>query len=124
MLMAQKIKMVPPSQTSGANGKEMFSSYCASCHGLDGKGNGPAATALKTAPSDLTRLAANHGGVFPVETVVRDIKGDGTAVSAHGTSDMPVWGTVFKSLHSRNGDAMIAIRVNVLTEYVKSLQAK
>ena len=30
----------PLSHASPANGKQMFNSYCASCHGSDGKGNG------------------------------------------------------------------------------------
>ena len=123
LLTAQKIKMVPPSQTSGANGKEMFTSYCASCHGLDGKGNGPAASALKSSPTDLTRLAASHKGVFPSESVARYIKGI-DAVPAHGTRDMPVWGTVLRNLQSPGDTAMVEIRVNVLTQYLKSLQAK
>jgi mono/diheme cytochrome c family protein len=123
MLMAQKIKLVPPAPTSGANGKEMFTNYCAPCHGTDAKGNGPAAVALKTAPTDLTRLAARHNGVFPSEDVSRYIKGI-DAVTAHGTRDMPVWGDVFKSMQSPNDTAMIDIRVNVITEYLKSLQVR
>jgi len=123
LLMAQKIKMVPPTPTSGANGKEMYTNYCASCHGTDGKGNGPAAAALKDAPTDLTRLAASNNGVFPVDSVKSYIKG-GDAVAAHGNRDMPVWGVVFKNFQSPNDTAMIDIRVNVLTEYIKSIQAK
>ena len=48
--------------TSPASGKEMFTSYCASCHGKDAKGNGPAANALKQLPADLTTLATRNGG--------------------------------------------------------------
>ena len=52
-----KIKKVPANPTSAGSGKEMFDAYCASCHGVDGKGNGPAAPALKKQPADLTLLA-------------------------------------------------------------------
>ena len=51
------IKHVPVKVTSAASGKEMYVSYCAVCHGTDGKGNGPAASALKTPPTDLTMLS-------------------------------------------------------------------
>lgn len=51
--------------TSPASGKEMFMSYCASCHGKDAKGDGPAASALKQAPADLTALAKQNGGSIP-----------------------------------------------------------
>lgn len=123
LLMAQKIKIVPVTPTAPGDGKNMYVNYCASCHGTDGKGNGPAATALKDAPTDLTRLAANHKGVFPEDSVKSYIKGT-DAVSAHGTRDMPVWGVVFKNFQSPNDTAMIDIRVNVLAEYIKSLQTK
>lgn len=39
--------------------------YCASCHGVDAKGEGPVAKSLNVKPSDLTRIAARSGGKFP-----------------------------------------------------------
>ena len=54
-----EIRHVPVKATSPASGPEMYTSYCAVCHGLDGKGNGPAAEALKVPPPDLTALAKN-----------------------------------------------------------------
>ena len=56
------IRHVPLTPTSAASGKEMFDSYCAVCHGQDGKGNGPAAPALKTPPANLTQLANREAG--------------------------------------------------------------
>src|SRR3984893_15783693 len=50
------IKHVPITNASSNSGNEMFNSYCAVCHGKDGKGNGPAASAMKTSPADLTAL--------------------------------------------------------------------
>lgn len=123
LLMAQKIKLVEPVRTGAANGKEMFVNYCSPCHGLDARGDGPAAPALKMAPADLTRVAANNRGVLPAERVSRYIKGI-DAVAAHGTRDMPVWGDVFKRFQSPNDTAMIDIRVNALTEYLRSLQTR
>jgi mono/diheme cytochrome c family protein len=116
-----KIKRTPIKDTSPTSGEEMFSSYCASCHGKDAKGNGPAASALKTAPADLTMLAKNNGGKFPsvhVATVLR------TGVSgAHGSSDMPVWGPLFLSL-SGGDQALVDMRISNLIHYLESKQVK
>ena len=57
-----EIKHVPVSHTSAASGKEMFTQYCASCHGKEAKGDGPASAALNTPPPDLTRLAKKNDG--------------------------------------------------------------
>lgn len=116
-----KIEKVVPKDVSPANGKAMFREYCAACHGPEGKGNGPAAAALKKAPADLTELSAHNNGKFPDVRVSRYIEGVDT-VQAHGTRDMPVWGDVFKSLN--RDPAASTMRVSNLTEYVKSLQAK
>ena len=84
-----KVKTVGVTPTSVASGKEMFHAYCASCHGIDGKGNGPAASALKNKPTDLTLLAKTSAGKFPSMRVMNSIK-DGTQ-AGHGSKDMPVW---------------------------------
>jgi mono/diheme cytochrome c family protein len=64
-----EIKHVPATYTSPSSGKEMYNAYCASCHGADGKGDGPAAPALKAPPTNLTTLAAKNGGAFPAAHV-------------------------------------------------------
>lgn len=35
-------------------GKALFQDKCTVCHGMDGKGNGPASGALSTTPTDFT----------------------------------------------------------------------
>jgi mono/diheme cytochrome c family protein len=119
--IAQTIKTVPPNPTSPTSGKEMFNEYCAVCHGQDAKGGGPAAPALKKAPADLTQLSVHNKGKFPDARVAGYIEGD-DKLEAHGTRDMPMWGSVFKSM--AGGDATTRMRVANLTAYVKSLQAK
>jgi mono/diheme cytochrome c family protein len=116
------IKHVPAKETSAASGKEMFKSYCAVCHGAEGKGNGPAASALKTAPVDLTTLSKNNGGKYPSLKVSSAIRGD-SAVSAHGTKEMPVWGPLFWDM-SKGHEGEVQQRVTNLTKYIESLQAK
>jgi mono/diheme cytochrome c family protein len=116
----QTINTVPPNPTSPTSGKEMFTEYCAVCHGQDAKGGGPAATALKKKPTDLTQLSSHNGGKFPDSRVARYIEGDDT-VASHGSRDMPIWGDVFKSLSKDQN--ITRMRVSNLTAYIKSLQA-
>ena len=128
MLIAQQvkqtqIKQTPVTMTLPSSGKEMFMAYCAVCHGKEGKGDGPAASALKKRPADLTLLAFENHGTFPEIDVKRFIKAS-NEVPAHGSREMPVWGSIFKSLHAPDDTAMVDIRINVLTEYLKSLQSK
>jgi len=59
------VKHVPIKPTNAASGQEMFKSYCAVCHGEDAKGNGPAASAMKVPPIDLTTLAQKNGCMYP-----------------------------------------------------------
>src|SRR5208282_5875965 len=88
---AEKVSTEP---ADVASGKRTYVEYCASCHGEDAKGRGPAAAALKTPPPDLTALAKQHGGKFPYEYVAGVVR-FGKPISAHGSSDMPVWGPIF-----------------------------
>jgi mono/diheme cytochrome c family protein len=104
-------------------GADLFQFYCSSCHGRDGKGGGHAASALKVPPPDLTTLAQRNRGTFPADKVAAFIKGEGRlSTPAHGSSDMPVWGPVFKGLDNR--DAVNAARIENLVKYIESIQAK
>jgi mono/diheme cytochrome c family protein len=116
------IQHVPVKQTSAASGKEMFNSYCAVCHGTDGKGGGPAASALKVPPADLTALAKNNGGKYPALKVTSAIRGDSDH-PAHGSKEMPVWGSLFLNM-SHGHESEVQQRVSNLSQYVESLQAK
>ena len=115
------IKKVPPSPTSPASGKQMFETHCATCHGTDGRGGGPAGAALKTPPPDLTTLTHRSGGKFPELKVYQTIHGD-VEVAAHGSKDMPVWGNVFSSM-SRD-ESQMRMRLANLTKYIESIQSK
>ncbi len=121
---------------SGAHAQDIppgsgeFQAWCARCHGPEGKGDGPVAKDLETAPTDLTQLAAENSGTFPAERVKRSIDGRSTE-AGHGTRQMPVWGNWFafevtsggllKTDQSRT-EAEITERVDRITSYVKSLQ--
>lgn len=120
---AQTVKKVPLQRTSPASGAEMYKAYCASCHGMDGKGNGPAAPAMKKPPSDLTALAQQNGGKFPQLTVFAVIKGD-SAAPEHGSADMPVWGPIFRHTSSQENEGEEDMRISNLTHYIQSMQTK
>lgn len=115
--LAQKVDQAPIPRTSPVDGPGMFSSYCASCHGVSARGDGPAAKALTKVPADLTKLSARNGGQFPTVRVRRYIEG-ADEVAAHGSRDMPMWGSLFKSL-SRD---MVVQRIETLTKYLEGLQ--
>jgi mono/diheme cytochrome c family protein len=108
--------------TSPASGKEMFVSYCASCHGKDAKGNGPAAAALKSLPADLTTLAKRNGGKYPSDKVTSILRGQ-TNLVPHGDQEMPVWGPVFWRM-SQGHEEQVQQRIANLNRYIESLQAK
>jgi mono/diheme cytochrome c family protein len=101
-------------------GPDLFRSYCASCHGISGKGAGPAAPALKAKVPDLTLLASNNQGRFPAAHVRRVIMGD-EIVAAHGSREMPIWGPVF---HQVEADVDRGnVRLENLVKYLESVQA-
>ncbi len=116
------VKHVTAKPTSAASGKEMFTSYCASCHGTDGKGSGPAVSALKVPPTDLTQISKQNGGKFPALHVSAVLRGEATT-PAHGSKDMPVWGPVFWQMSQGHGSE-VQQRITNLTAFIESLQAK
>jgi len=116
------VKHVPITNTPSNSGKEMFKSYCAVCHGVEGKGNGPAASAMKTPPIDLTTLAKNAGGKYPAPHVAAVIKGQALTPS-HGNQEMPVWGPLFSSI-SQGHEGQVQQRITNLVNYIEGLQAK
>ena len=116
------VKRAPAPPTSPVSGKDMFTSYCASCHGRDAKGDGPAASALKSAPADLTALARKNGGKYPADRVTSVLRGQASLVP-HGDQEMPVWGPVFWRM-SQGHEVEVQQRIANLNHYIESLQAK
>lgn len=101
-------------------GPELFAEYCASCHGKDAKGNGPAAASLQTKPSDLTRIASRNHGVFDLARVQKIIAGEEVLPKGHGSREMPVWGPIFSKV-THDVD-LGRVRIDNLARFLRDLQ--
>ena len=100
-------------------GKDLFKSYCASCHGLDAKGNGPMAASLKVAPSNLRRISIRNHDTFPMMRIEKIISGE-ELTSGHGSSEMPVWGPIFSRVTT---DVDLGrVRIDNLARYLRDIQ--
>ena len=121
LLVAQqpppKVKVDPVKPINASDAPAMFKSYCAPCHGVSGKGDGPAAAALNPKPADLTQFAKRRGGTFSAKDFEDKLNGMAMA-PAHGSSDMPVWGPIFRQMGNEQ------LRLANLRKYVESLQVR
>ncbi|TIU30498.1 MAG: cytochrome c [Mesorhizobium sp.] len=109
-----------------SNGEQEYLNSCAVCHGVDGKGDGPLADALRKRPADLTTLTSRNGGEFPYWRVYATIDGRGM-IPEHGEREMPVWGDQFlpddvKRYGPYGGEAVTTERIHNLAGYVQTLQ--
>ena len=118
---SQKV-VIPASRTLPVDGKAMFVNYCAPCHGVDGRGNGPVAPALRQQPVDLTGLSRGSGGKFPSMHIEAVLQG-GSTIPSHGTREMPVWGPIFATM-DQGSEQEKTLRINHLTAYLKSIQGQ
>ncbi|NNM00879.1 MAG: cytochrome C [Gammaproteobacteria bacterium] len=101
--------------------EQAYMDFCASCHGPEGRGDGPLATELRKEPSNLRLLKANNDGIFPTRKVQSMV--DGRAMPrAHGTRDMPVWGRYWKEQGLATSEGELQARVVEITSYLYSIQ--
>ena len=105
----------------GVSGPSVFRTYCASCHGADGKGEGPLAESLRFHPPDLTLIASRRGGDYPTEEVHRIVDGR-RPLRGHGGPDMPIWGDAFRSAETGYDDVTATEKIRSVVEYVRTLQ--
>jgi mono/diheme cytochrome c family protein len=110
-------------ELTGYTGKDLYRMYCASCHGVEGHGNGPVAATPKRKVPDLTRIAARHGGTFPADQVRTIIDGR-TTLPAHGTPDMPVWGWALRAPGTNDPQNEYRAQglIGLLVEYLTTIQ--
>ncbi len=111
--------MAGPAGDANVRGRKLYVQYCASCHGLDGTGHGPAAPSLKDAPADLTAIPKENGK-YPALHVQYVISGE-KEITAHGTRTMPVWGKIFRKTE---GEMIAKADIYALQKYIESIQKK
>jgi mono/diheme cytochrome c family protein len=100
----------------------LYRSNCAACHGVTGFGGGPVASSFSVLMPQLATLAQRNRGVFPQDYVLRIIDGR-EPMMAHGTRNMPVWGSIFDARHQGDGETTsTAFLIEAIVEYVKGLQ--
>ena len=112
----------PRKLIASMEGKDLYVAYCASCHGLTGKGDGPVSPALKIPMADLRTIAKRNNGAVPKEELEKMILGEKGSRAAHGSEDMPVWGPVFRKVE--NDRDLGLVRVRRLVDYIAQLQIK
>ena len=108
-----------PPLIRSVKGPDLYRAYCASCHGVDAKGNGPAAESLKAKVPDLTVLAKNNGGRFPDALVRKVITGD-DVIASHGSREMPIWGPIFHQIEEDVDRGNV--RLENLVKYLETIQ--
>lgn len=118
----QRAESEPVKLIDSIRGPDLYRSYCAVCHGVDAKGNGAMAAALKAAPTNLTTLTKRNKGRFPAEVVKKTISGEQTFGLSHGPPEMPVWGPIFSQV-TRDQDLGL-VRIDNLVRYIETLQLK
>lgn len=105
-------------------GAELYATLCAGCHGPTGKGNGTIAAELPVAPADLTRLAADNGGLFPRTPTLAWIHG---YPDRYSTRVMPEFGPLLdgptEMVMTDDGQAVPTSRALILiVDYLETLQ--
>ena len=118
-----KSQQNPRAVVPGHDGRALFLTYCSSCHGTAGHGDGPVADDLRVRPADLTQLAKATDGAFIAERIQRMIDGRDRYIKAHGSIEMPVWGDAFKRRDGLSEEAVKA-RIGAIVRYLQSIQQR
>jgi mono/diheme cytochrome c family protein len=118
---ASQRTVIPDRNVSPVDGKQMFTSYCAPCHGRDG-GGGPAAPGLRKSPANLTQLARNNGGRFPESQVISELE-FGIPSSRNHPAPMPAWGPIFSEISHLSANDK-DLRILNLIRYLESIQTR
>lgn len=106
-----------------SSGPALYRGYCSSCHGAKAKGDGPLAHALRFQPANLTEIAKRAQGKFERDKVHRMIDGR-EPIKGHGGTDMPLWGDAFKRSGGGYSEEAVRRRIDILVEYLETLQEK
>jgi mono/diheme cytochrome c family protein len=105
------------------DGAALYKTYCSSCHGAKGAGDGPIADALRHRPADLTALARRAKGTFDADKIHQMIDGR-VPVKGHGGPDMPLWGDAFKRSGDGYSEAAVRERIDLIVSHLESIQVR
>jgi mono/diheme cytochrome c family protein len=117
---------VVTTKRAGGPGRILYLTYCQSCHGSAGRGDGPAAASLRTPPTDLTLLWKGYGTPLDRERLAEYIDGR-RLVDVHGPREMPLWGEEFFEDTPPNTPNLERLKrhlIEVLAEYLETLQTE
>ena len=122
-LLAAGMLFAHPGDYHKYSGEQLYMRFCASCHGASGAGDGPVAEALSTHLPDLREMAVRSGQRFSRDWVYRIVDGR-VRIAAHGTREMPVWGTGFYVEYGANADADCKAQpiISELVDYLIAIQ--
>jgi mono/diheme cytochrome c family protein len=113
----------PKGPTDEMDGAALYKTYCSSCHGTSGSGDGPIADALRYRPADLTRIARRAKGTFDHAKVHQVIDGR-VPVRGHGGPDMPLWGDAFKRSGDGYSEDAVRERIALVVTHLESLMVR
>jgi mono/diheme cytochrome c family protein len=112
----------PRQAPAATDGRQLYATHCASCHGSGGRGDGPMAEHLRVPPADLVSIAARNKGAFPTAVIERIVDGR-QALKLHGSA-MPVWGDAFSLSGTPAADQVAAAKIRAIVAYLESIQKR
>ena len=111
---------LPPLVPESLVGSVSFDLYCASCHGRQGRGDGPTAASLKHQARRPDRAGAEQPRRVPARARARRSSKARRGPRATAASDMPVWGPTLRALDA--SDARVTVRLQNLVAFIESMQ--
>jgi mono/diheme cytochrome c family protein len=105
------------------SGAYSFRTHCASCHGTDGKGEGPLTDNLRFRSPDLTRITQRNQGAFPADKIQRIVDGR-SPLKGHGGPEMPIWGDAFKGPETGYDEEVVKAKIRAVVDYLRTIQEK
>jgi nucleotide-binding universal stress UspA family protein/mono/diheme cytochrome c family protein len=121
LLLPKTVSAQDQKQTT--TGREVYRTYCATCHGTSAVGDGPLASNMVKKPANLTEIAKRNGGTFPSEVVFKTIDGR-SPIKGHGGPDMPVWGEAFQRSREAGDQDRVKSVIQSLVDYLESIQVR
>ena len=125
-LFATTVRTAGPDQAPPSNasmGADLFRMYCASCHGVTARGDGPLAASMRRTPPNLTEITKRHKGAYPKDLIFKIIDGR-ERVPGHGGPDMPVWGDAFMRASDTSTRNSVQFRIQALVDFLETIQAR